>query len=176
MIRRVYFIVAVLLLGLNASVWARVVGVSFRGTLLSPELIGACSALPADYDFYCPSGNCVCDTYVGTLSGGLVGTDKNAHLSLTVDNGASTTSLATGCVPFFGVMNFSTIRETETDNVAGVVCSGLGNPVQNTVTGGLGIESSTQGVAGGWGTLSGSLDKRKAPAKLTVSARVRINL
>ncbi len=175
MVRRVCFVVAVLLLGLNSSVWARILGVSFKGAL-SSELTGACSSLPADYDFYCPSGDCVCDTFVGTLSGGLVGTDKNAHLSLTVDNGASTTSSATGCVPFFGVMNFSTSRETETDNVAGAICSGLGNPMQNTVSGGVGIESSSQGVAGGWGTLSGSFDKRKVPAKLTVSVRVKINL
>jgi hypothetical protein len=71
-----------------------------------------------------------------------VGKDKNAHVAVTIDLGATTTGSETmRCVPFFGVMNFSTTRETEIDDITGTICSRFSIPLKDTVSGGLGIES-----------------------------------
>jgi hypothetical protein len=145
---------------------------TIKGTLFS-ETDGACSADSADYDSFCPSGTCVCDTYEGTIRGSLVGRGT-AVVTLTVDVGAKTTSSALGCVPFFGVASFSTNRESETDNATGTICTTFANAQKNYVSGGFGIESSSQGISGGWGTLSGTLNERLSPAKLTVVLRVGI--
>jgi len=105
----------------------------------------------------------------------LVGKDQNAHLAVTIDLGATTTGSETvGCVPFFGVMNFSTTREMETDDITGTICSSFSTPSKDTVSGGLGIESSTRGEDGGWGTVSGTVNQMNTPESLKISSKVHI--
>ncbi len=176
MSRRVCLVVMALSLVFSSRAWAAVTtSVSFAGTIPSPPTAGACSTSSLDYDYYCPSGDCECEEFTGVLSWPLVGKDKNAHLDVTIDLGATTTGSDTkGCVPFFAVMNFHTTREMETDDITGTICSTFRNSLKDTVSGGLGIESSTAGADGGWGTVSGTINQTKTPWSLKISSKVHI--
>jgi len=170
-------IASVLMFSSQVSARSLTTSVSFSGALPSSSTVGACSVSAADYDHYCPSGNCECDELTGVLSGPLLGTNKGATLDVTIDLGATTTLSETeGCVPFFAVMKFSApikklhTTENETDSIAGTICSTPKTPQKDTVTGGLGIVSSTIGAQGGWGTVTGMIDQTKPPGTLKITA------
>lgn len=134
--------------------------------------MAACSVNPADYDAFCPSGSCVCDTYSGTVNGPLLG-HGTIDITLTVDTGAATPNLTAGCKPFFGVVSFSARRDSETENVTGTVCTNFSSSQKASVIGGFEIVSSAIGEAG-WGTLGGNLYEAVSPALLTLQLKAHI--
>jgi hypothetical protein len=163
-------VIAVLIINAEPAL-ARVTSVSAKASFIS-ETPGDCGTNPSDYDSFCPSKSCACDTYSGTLSGPLLGRGT-IDISLTVDTGAATPSSGSGCTPFFGIASFSTRRDSETENVTGTICSTFGNSQKSSVSGGFGIISSAIGESG-WGTISGTLNEAKSPALLTLQLRARI--
>ena len=163
-------VIAVLIIN-AAPALARVTSVSVKASLVSETMV-ACSTNPSDYDSFCPSGSCVCDTYSGTVNGPLLGRGT-IDISLTVDTGAATPGPASGCTPFFGIASFSARRDSEAENVTGTICSTFGNSQKSSVAGGFGITSSAIGESG-WGTLSGTLNEAKSPTLLTIQLRARI--
>lgn len=120
-----------------------------KGSLVS-ETSGACND---GYSALCPSGDCICDVFVGTISGNPIG-KGTAELEATIDIGAALSSGPT-CVPIFGVLGISTTKDTEIINVTGSDCSGGGNV--DSLSGGFGIDQSLVGGAA-WGKVSGSVD------------------
>ncbi|MGA2409119.1 MAG: hypothetical protein ABSG46_01865 [Candidatus Binataceae bacterium] len=121
-----------------------------KGSLLS-QSSGPCDV---GYSSFCPSGNCVCDIFVGTISGNPVG-KGTAELWATVDNGAAVSSGLT-CFPVFGALGISTSRDTEVINATGSACNNAGGTV-DTLSGGFGISQSAVG-ANAWGSLTGTFD------------------
>jgi hypothetical protein len=118
---------------------------------LSSQSNGACDF---GYSSYCPSGDCVCDIFVGTISGNPIGKGQ-AKLWITVDNGAALSSSPT-CFPVFGVLTVVTSRDTEIINATGSAC----NPAKgdtDALSGGFGISQSAAG-ARAWGTLTGTVN------------------
>ncbi len=150
---------------------ARTTSATIKADFVS-ENPGACSSVASDYDSFCPSTTeCVCDTYQGTISGGLVG-KGSATVTITRDVGANTNGSAAieGCEPFFGIASFTTNRESEDDNVTGTVCSAFSG-TKDSVSGGFGIES---GVAvGGWGTIKGTLDQGASSKNLKITLKAQ---
>ena len=118
---------------------------------LSSQSNGACDV---GYSSLCPSGDCVCDIFTGSISGSPIGKGQ-AQLWITIDNGAA---LSTGptCFPLFGVLGIATPRDTETINVTGSAC----NPAKgatDTLSGGFGINQSAAGGRA-WGTVTGTVN------------------
>jgi len=62
----------------------------------------ACSSNPADYDSKCPSGNCSCTQFAGSVNGKLVGKGISAT-NITFDNGdrVAEANSTNGCTPIF---------------------------------------------------------------------------
>jgi hypothetical protein len=118
---------------------------------LSSQSNGACDV---GYSSLCPSGDCVCDIFKGSISGTPIGRGQ-AQLWITVDNGAELSSGPT-CFPLFGVLGIATPRDTETINVTGSAC----NPAKgatDTLSGGFGINQSAAGGRA-WGTVTGTVN------------------
>jgi hypothetical protein len=123
---------------------------TFKGSLLS-QSSGACDV---GYSSFCPSGNCVCDIFVGTISGNPIGKGP-AELWATVDDGAALSGGLT-CFPIFGTLAISTSRDTEVINATGSACNDAKGTV-DTLSGGFGISQSAVG-ASAWGSLTGSFN------------------
>ena len=118
------------------------------GTLTSQRL-GACDV---GYSTYCPSGNCICKTFSGTVVGTPVGRGSIV-LSLTVDYGATLSSRPT-CAPLFGIMEINASNASQVINAVGSSCDPLVGTVV-TFSGGFGVISG----GSGWGSLSGTFDR-----------------
>jgi hypothetical protein len=122
---------------------------TLKGNLVS-QTAGACND---GYSGLCPSGSCICDVFVGTISGKPIG-KGTAELEATIDQGAALSSGPT-CFPVFAVLAISTTVDTEVINVTGSDCSGGG--VVDSLSGGFGIDQSLVGAAA-WGKLSGTVN------------------
>jgi hypothetical protein len=118
---------------------------------LSSQSNGACDV---GYSSLCPSGDCVCDIFKGSISGTPIGRGQ-AQLWITVDNGAELSSGPT-CFPLFGVLGIATPRDTETINVTGSACNPA-NGATDTLSGGFGINQSAAGGRA-WGTVTGTVN------------------
>jgi hypothetical protein len=164
-------VIAASIINASPALATRITTVAVKASLTS-ETPGACSSDPADYDSFCASGSCVCDTYSGSVAGPLLG-KGTIDISFTVDPGASAPSSGLGCMPFFGVASFAAKRDSETENVTGTICSAFGKAHQSSVAGGFGIKSSAIGESG-WGTLHGTLNEASSPTVLTLLLAVRI--
>ena len=163
--------IVAMLMAIGTSAFARVTAVAARTTFVA-ETPGRCSMNSSDYDFLCPSGTCVCDTYSGTVSGALLGRGT-INISITVDTGAATPGSGPGCTPFFGLVSLAAARDTETEEATGTICAPFANTQRSSVSGGFGIIGSAIGESG-WGTLSGTLNRGASPALLTLQLRARI--
>jgi len=123
---------------------------TIKGTL-SSQSDGACDV---GYSSFCPSGDCVCDIFIGSISGNPIGKGP-AELWITIDNGAALSSGPT-CFPVFGALSISTSRDTEIINGVGSACNtAKGNT--DTLSGGFGISESAAG-ASAWGSLTGTVN------------------
>lgn len=129
---------------------------------------GACSANSSDYDHFCPSGNCSCLEYSGTIRGGLIGRGT-VNVSLTLDDDAVTAT--PGCQPFFAEVSYSTTRDTGTVNATGTICKSISRKPLDPVTGGVGLKDSGVGAVG-WGTLGGTRNSSSNALSLKLTMRI----
>jgi hypothetical protein len=143
-----------------------------QATSFVSETAGACSSNPSDYDSYCPSGTCVCDKYSGKVNGALLGRGT-IDISFTVDTGAAAPTSGPGCKPFFGLASFSALRDSETEDATGTICTTFGSTSKSSVAGGFGIEQSAIGESG-CGTMHGTLNQVASPAVLTLQLSAHI--
>ena len=147
--------------------------VAIRGELVNSFSPATCGDQLGDtYDTFCPSGQCRCEQYEGTISGNRVGAGSDVALHLTIDQGDHTSS--PGCSPFFGELTFTGSKDTETLYLNGSYCEPFGNPAspkaKQLLRGGFGVSSSSHGVTA-FGTLSGQLDYNDTNYKLKLSGR-----
>ncbi len=109
------------------------------------------------YSQFCPSGNCQCQEFTGTIKGNLIGTGSTT-IFVTIDYGAGTgPTVAPSCYPFFASLAIDTSKDSEIVNATGTSClPAYGGTA--TLTGSFGIDSSNIAGLSGWGTLKGSLN------------------
>jgi hypothetical protein len=117
--------IAMLVTSAAPALASRVTTVSANTSFVS-ETAGACSSNPSDYDSYCPSGTCVCDKYSGKVNGALLGRGT-IDISFIVDTGAAAPTSGPGCKPFFGLASFSALRDSETEDATGTICTTFGS-------------------------------------------------
>jgi hypothetical protein len=123
---------------------------SFSGaisTTLTSTTSGTC-----DVNSICPSGDCTCLVYDGTVSGS-VG-KGTAEVDATEDNGLATTP---GCTPFFAEVFLSASKDSdqEIDGV-GALCPLSATSANSKLSGGFNITSSDIGATG-WGLFTATL-------------------
>jgi hypothetical protein len=136
--------VVILLLGATAHAG------SFSGTIsatLTSTTSGAC-----DESSICPSGDCTCLVYDGSVSGS-VG-KGTAEVDATEDNGLATIP---GCTPLFSEVFLSASKDSdqEIDGV-GAVCPSSATSANSQLSGGFNIASSDVGATG-WGLYTATL-------------------
>jgi hypothetical protein len=146
---------------------------TIHGELLNSFSPATCGdALGDAYDSFCPSGQCRCEQYEGTISGNRVGKGGDVALHLTIDQGDQTSS--PGCSPVFGELTFTGSKDAETIYLNGSTCEPFGNlsspKAKQQLRGGFGVSSSAHGVAA-FGTLSGQFDYNDITYKLKLTGR-----
>ena len=144
-----------------------------RGELVNGFNSTTCGDQLGDsYDTFCPSGQCRCEQYEGTISGNRVGQAGDVALHLTIDSGDRTSS--PGCRPVFGELTFTGSKDAETIYLNGSLCEPFGNQAspkaKQLLRGGFGVSSSSHGLAA-FGTLSGTFDFNEIAYKLKLSGR-----
>lgn len=130
------------------SAFAGRISGTIKGGLTS-QTSGACNV---GYSTYCPSGNCYCDEFTGTISGNPIG-KGTVILDATVDQGAALSNSPT-CYPVFLILQVNA-RDTEIINGVGSACNTNGQI--DALSGGFGIIQSAVGAAG-WGTVKGTFN------------------
>jgi hypothetical protein len=144
-----------------------------RGELVNTFSPANCGDQLGDtYDTFCPSGQCRCEQYEGTVSGNRVGAGSDVSLHLTIDQGDHTSS--PGCSPVFGELTFTGSKDAETIHLNGSLCEPFGSQsspkAKQLLRGGFGVASSSHGVAA-FGTLSGTFEFNAIGYKLKLSGR-----
>jgi hypothetical protein len=144
-------------------------------TLPNTFVPGVCTATttPTDFSMECPSGNCGCYTFNGTITGSLVskGTAAfklNADLGLPAAPTTSTNGSST-CSPVFGTITTNTTTGrgkrstpvTTVFNVVGAMCIPLANNGSGSLNGGYGILSQDVTPAlSGFGSMIGKINPK----------------
>ena len=145
---KLWCMLALLVVLSPASAFAGHVSGTIKGGLTS-QTSGACNV---GYSTYCPSGNCYCDEFTGTISGNPIG-KGTVILDATVDQGAALSSGPT-CYPVFLILQINA-RDTEVIDGVGSACNTNGQI--DALSGGFGIIQSAVGAAG-WGTVKGTFN------------------
>jgi hypothetical protein len=169
----VSFAAAALIAGAGTPATAGSYSASIRGELLNTFNATTCGDQLGDaYDGFCPSGQCRCQVYEGTVSGNRVGKGSDVALHLTVDQGDQTSS--PGCSPVFGELSFTGSKDTETLRLNGSLCDVFGSEsspkAKQLLRGGFGVAASSHGVAA-FGTASGQFEFNDIGFKLKLSGR-----
>jgi len=160
--RRISFVGAIaLLLSIAADAHAQIVTVIFSNSTTSACTVG--------YATNCPSGNCSCQVYTGSVSGAAVGKGA-ATLSITLDNGNAVPPSPTGgfCVPIYGDLVVNGSKDIEDDSLFGSFCDQAKQNLLQPIMGGYGINSSNARQAGHNGTFTGNYIHQKAEIKITL--------
>jgi hypothetical protein len=116
---------------------------------------GACTN---SYDKLCPSGNCACQEFTGTLSAHIRGLSGRgtADIFLTMDE-VAVTSVPKGCSPIFGNGFLTTPLGNLTINIMGALCDATTVNAPENFSGGFGIAPGGA-IGSGFGTASGTLN------------------
>jgi hypothetical protein len=143
------------------------------GTANTPSP-GPCGA---DYANQClgsnPITDCTCvEVSNATAKGAILGKGAStAELSITIDDGASTSS--PGCSPILGsaTVNNPKTELTLTLNIAGTDCeSRKGGGIEN-LAGGFGIANASN-LATGWGPITGTINKNTGAVSLKFTGHI----
>jgi hypothetical protein len=160
--RRIVVVAAIAgLLSIASGVHAQTVSVTF-----STSTNVACTV---GFAQNCPSGNCTCQVYIGSATGGSVG-KGSATLSITLDNGFEVPSSPTGgvCVPIYGDLSMNGTKDVEDDNLIGTFCDQAKQNLPQPIMGGYGISTSNTGKTGNNGTYTGNYTHLKGVIRITL--------
>lgn len=150
----------VAVVGIVSMLWAwRADAASIGGQLkLTPNGPPIATACTNSYDSLCPSGNCECQEYTGTLSAHIHGRSGRgtADLFFTIDLG-SATSVPDGCAPIFGNGFMTTPLGSLTINIMGALCDPTNANSPANFSGGFGVAPGGA-ISSGFGTTSGALN------------------
>ena len=106
---------------------------------------GACGI---GYSGYCPSGNCLCDEFTGTVNAIPAG-EGTAQGAATIDQGAAVSGGSNTCLPVFVSLEIQFQSGLQVINGVGAACV---NATGYALSGGFGVAEG----GSGWGTITGN--------------------
>jgi hypothetical protein len=146
---------------------------SMTASITAPNFsaISLTAACGEGYADRCPSSDCQCLQFTGTVSGNVIG-KGTVTVDMTDDLGGnvSTTSFGT-CTPIYVDVQLTGSKDTEGWNATGVRCHPLGSSATGAVYLGMGIASSTLNMVG-FGDLTGTINPSSNELKLTLKGNI----